>query len=170
MNERRSVAELMFWAGSFFAAAVLVHNFDHVRRGADGVSVDVFAIGTAAILLEVAVVVLCVRRHRYAPLLALWSGLALAVGYLVVHFTPPRGWLSDSLLRGADAMSLTAATLEVVAALALALAGLAALRRIDLGGSGPVATRSLTAAIAHPVALVMIAGNAVVIAASVAQR
>lgn len=170
MNGRPSAAKLMFWAGSFFAAAVLVHNFDHVRRGADGVSVDVFAVGTAAILLEVAVVVLCVRRHPYAPLAALWSGLALAIGYLVVHFTPPRAWLSDSLLRGADAMSLVAASLEVVAALTLALAGVMALRRTDVDASHPAGTRSLTTALAHPVALVMIAGNVVVIAASVAQR
>lgn len=155
-------------AATFFAAAVLVHNFDHVRRGADAVTLDVLVVGTAAILLEIAVVVLCVQRHHRAALAAAWSGLALALGYLFVHFTPPRGWLSDSLLHGADALSLVAATLEVAAAGALAVAGLVMLRR---GASArPAGATPLTRALAHPVAALTVVGNVAAIAVAFTQR
>src|SRR3954454_13976929 len=70
----------------WFAAAVLVHNFDHVRRGADGIDLDVFWAGTLSLVVEVGVVVLVLMRHRWAPLAAAVVGLALAAGYTMVHF------------------------------------------------------------------------------------
>ena len=164
-------AEPLFWAGTVFAIAVLLHNFDHVRRGADAVSTDVFLVGTAAIVLEVAVVILCVARHRRGPLLAALSGFALAVGYLVVHFTPRRGWLSDSLIEGgASPLSLAAASLEVVAALALGAAGLVALRGAGAGAAAMGSEASLSRALIHPVAAATILGNAAVIVLSALQR
>lgn len=160
---------LLVRAGALFAGAVLIHNFDHVRRGADAVNVDVYVAGTAAIVLEVAVVLLCMRRDRRAPALAAFAGLSLAAGYLLVHFTPRRSWLSDSLLLdGTSPLSLAAATLEVVAAVTLAVAGLALLQGRLAEQALP--QRSLAQALWHPVTLAMIAGNAVVLAASVAQR
>src|SRR5260221_1940026 len=45
-------------AATGFAAAVLIHGFDHARRGADSVGRDVFWIGTAAIVVEGGLVVL----------------------------------------------------------------------------------------------------------------
>lgn len=160
---------LLVGAGAFFAGAVLIHNFDHVRRGADAVGADVYLIGSAAILLEVAVVLLCMRRDRRAPLLAAFAGLTLAVGYLFVHFTPQRSWLSDSLLReGTSPLSLIAATLEVLAAVTLGVAGLALLQGRLAAQALP--QRSLREGLRHPVTLVMIAGNVVVLAASAAQR
>lgn len=154
-------------AATFFAAVVLLHNFDHVRRGADTAGLDVLVVGTGAIVLEIAVVVLCVQRHRLAALAAAWSGLALAVGYLVVHFTPRRTWLSDSLLEGADTLSLVAATLEVVAAAALAVTGFLVLRARP---SGQASGSPLTRALVHPVAVVTIAGNSAAIVIAFAQR
>src|SRR3954465_6818665 len=85
------------WAAWFFTVAVIIHNADHVRRNAGALSHDVFAAGTAAMVVEVAVVVVVFLRHRLAPLLAAVAGAALAAGYVVVHFTPARGWLSDPL-------------------------------------------------------------------------
>ena len=164
----RGSERLLVGATAFFADAVLVHNFDHVRRGADAVSADVYLAGTAAIVLEVAVVVLCMRRDRRAPALAAFAGLSLAVGYLVVHFTPRRAWLSDSLLlEGTSPLSIVAAVLEVAAALTLGLAGVALVRERSAASLTP---RPMGRAVWHPVSLVMIAGNVVVIAASVAQR
>lgn len=154
-------------AATFFAAVVLLHNFDHVRRGADTAPLDVLVVGTGAIVLEIAVVVLCLQRHRLAALAAAWSGLVLAVGYLVVHFTPPRAWLSDSLLEGADTLSLAAATLEVVAAAALAITGFLVLRARP---SSPGPSRPLTQAVVHPIAAVTILGNAAAIVIAFAQR
>src|SRR5215211_7118848 len=57
-------------AATFFALAVLVHNSDHLRRGGDSVAADVFWVGSAALLLEVGIVLLVYMRHPAAPLLA----------------------------------------------------------------------------------------------------
>ena len=83
-------------AASLFTVAVLVHNFDHLRRGIEAVHRDVFWAGTMSIGLEVAIVVLLVARHRFAPLVSVVGGFGLALGYLTVHFLPARAWLSDS--------------------------------------------------------------------------
>jgi hypothetical protein len=72
-----------------------------VRRGADLLSRDVFWAGTLAVVVEVGVVALVFMRHRLAPLAAFAAGVSLAAGYTVVHFTPERSWLSDSLLSSA---------------------------------------------------------------------
>jgi hypothetical protein len=169
--DQRQAPSRLVTAATFFTFAVLIHNFDHVRRGTEGVAADVFWAGTAAIVVEVAVVVLCLRRDRRAPEAAALAGLGLAVGYLVVHFLPARTWLSDSFVSNpaTAAVSWIAGSLEVVAALALGLAGLAAVRR--RAGSRPApAPLPLRQALLHPVAAAMILGNAAVIAASFAQR
>ena len=178
MTPTRSTARddrLLLWAAGWFAAAVLFHNFDHVRRGAGSVSTDVFVIGTAALPLEVGIVALVAQRHRAAALAAAIAGFSLATGYVVVHFLPARSWLSDSFTSGRNVspLSWTAASLEVVAATALAVAGLVALK-----GRGGVASalqsradqRSARALILHPVVLVMALGNLTVLLASLAQR
>ncbi|HWH31133.1 MAG TPA: hypothetical protein VNU01_00525 [Egibacteraceae bacterium] len=163
----RSSESALMVAATFFAAVILLHNFDHVRRGADTAGLDVLVIGTGAIVLEIAVVILCVQRHRLAALAAAWSGLVLAVGYLIVHFTPRRTWLSDSLLEGADTLSLVAATLEVAAAAALAITGFLVLRARP---SSQASSSPLARALVHPVAAVTIAGNTAAIAIAFAQR
>src|SRR5947199_7607472 len=76
------------WAAWFFTLAVLVHNADHVRRNAGTLAHDVFAVGTAAMAVEVAIVVMVFGRHRLAPLFAAVAGASLAAGYVLVHFTP----------------------------------------------------------------------------------
>ena len=112
-------------AAIVFTAAVLFHNSDHLRRGADATPGDVFVLGSLAILVEVAVVAAIYVRHRYAALMAAVVGSALAAGYLLVHFTPERPWFSDSLLQPEAApISIVAAGLETAAALALGGAGL----------------------------------------------
>ena len=145
-------------ASAFFTAAVLFHNADHVRRGADSLTTDVFVAGTAAIVLEVVIVVLCCQRHRVAALVAAVAGIQLAIGYVLVHFLPDRSWLSDSL--------------EVLAASALALAGVAVLLR--RGGIGSAVApyrgqRTVVDAVRHPLALAMALGNVAVLAISFAQ-
>src|SRR3954471_12989483 len=78
------------WAAWFFTVAVLVHNADHVRRNAGRLGHDVFAAGTAAMVVEVTVVTLVFWRHRWAPVVAALAGASLAAGYVLVHFTPAR--------------------------------------------------------------------------------
>lgn len=161
-------------AATFFTAAVLIHNSDHVRRGADAVTKDVFWVGTASIALEVAVVVLACQRHRLAPLAATAAGFGLAAGYLFVHFLPARSWLSDSFTSATDVSPLSwfAASLEVTAAIALGVVGLLALRArggLASAVNADPAQRTVREAVRHPAAVAMIAGNAVILVLSLAQ-
>lgn len=41
--------ERLKWTATFFAAAVIVHNADHLRQGVHAAHGDVFAVGTAGI-------------------------------------------------------------------------------------------------------------------------
>ena len=161
-------------AATVFAVAVLIHNSDHLRRGADSVNLDVFWIGTSAMFLEVGLVVLGLMRHRLAALAATAGGFSLAAGYVVTHFLPDHGFLSDSFVSATDVspLSWTAASLEVAAAVTLGVVGLLVLRA---GGGLASATRpkaeqrDLRDALLHPVALAMIAGNAVILVVSLVQ-
>lgn len=161
-------------AATFFTLAVLVHNADHLRRGVDSVSKEVFWVGTSSIIIEVGLVVLACQRHRLAPLAATAGGFALAAGYVVVHFLPARSWLSDSFIGATNVSPLSwfAASLEVLAAITLGVVGLVALR--EQGGIASATRpwegqRNFRDALFHPVALTMIAGNAVILAASLTQ-
>ena len=155
-----------------FAAAVLVHNGDHLRRGGDSVSAQVFWVGSAAILVEIAVVLLVFARHPSAPVAAVAAGFGLALGYLVVHFTPHRSWLSDSLTDGeASWLTVLAALVETLAALGLGTAGLRSLRQTGLAaaasGYAPV---SWTRTVTHPAVAAMVIGNVVIFVGSAATR
>ena len=161
-------------AAALFAIGVVVHNADHVRRGADAVEPDVFWLGTAAIGMEVALVGLLCQRHRIAPLAAAVAGFGLATGYVLVHFLPERQWLSDPLIAtsGIDRWSIFAASFEVAVALVLGLVGLRALRR--LGGLRSAARpspqqKSPREALLHPITLAFALTQAVTLAVSFAQ-
>jgi hypothetical protein len=156
-----------------FALAVLVHNGDHLRRGGDSVSAQVFWVGSAAILVEVAVVVAVFLRHPTAPIAAVAAGFGLAAGYLLVHFTPQRGWLSDSLTSGdPSAFTVFAAVFETTASILLGTTGVWWLRRRGLAATTTSggASVSLARAVAHPVVSAMIIGNAVVFVGSLVTR
>jgi hypothetical protein len=155
-------------AGAFFTFAVLFHNADHARRGGLSVTTDVFWIGSAAIVLEVGVVALIFGDHGDAPLAATIVGFALALGYVFVHFTPDRGWLSDTFVSGAPALiSRVAASLEVAGALGLAFAGLAATRARPVR---EVEGRSMVGAFRHPIVALMAAGNLAIFVLAVVDR
>ena len=165
---------LLLAAATLFAAAVLVHNSDHVRRGLDSVSRQVFWVGTAGIVLEVGVVVLACQRHRVAPLAAVVAGWSLAPAYLLVHFLPAHWWLGDSFTVAdhVSPVSWFAASFEVVTAALLGLAGWLVLHQ--RGGLASAAgphepQQSVRAGLLHPVAAVMLVGNLVIVAISFAQ-
>lgn len=156
-----------------FVLAVLVHNGDHLRRGGDSVSAEVFWVGSAAILVEVAVVVAVFLRHPKAPIAAVAAGFGLAAGYLLVHFTPQRGWLSDSLTSGHPApFTVFAALFETTAAILLGATGAWCLRRGGLAATTASggASVSLARAVTHPVVSTMIIGNAVIFVGSFVTR
>jgi hypothetical protein len=161
-------------AAAFFAVAVLLHNLDHLRRGGASVSADVFWVGSAAIIVEVLVVVFAFARHPLAPLVAASAGFGLAAGYVVVHFTPHRAFLSDSLLRAtASPLSIAAAVLESAAALTIGVVGVGILRRRRAGptpdGQG-TGRRGLVSTLGHPLVAVMLAGNVLIFLGSIATR
>jgi hypothetical protein len=165
---------LLLAAVWIFTAAVLLHNSDHVRRGADAVATDVFWAGSLSIPLEVAVVAVVILGHRVAPLFAATTGFSLAAGYILVHLLPGRSWLSDPLFSdgGAELQSQLAASIEIVAALALGAAGLLALRqRGGLASAGTGATTGTwSKVLTHPAVLAMALGNAVVFILSIVDR
>jgi hypothetical protein len=156
-----------------FALAVLVHNGDHLRRGGHSVSAQVFWVGSAAIIVEIVVVMAVFLRHPMAPIAAVAAGFGLAAGYLLVHFTPHRGWLSDSLTSGhASAFTIFAALFETTASIGLGATGVWRLRQNGLAattasGGTPV---SLARVVTHPVVSAMIIGNAVIFVGSLVTR
>ncbi|MGH3475236.1 MAG: hypothetical protein ACRD0R_02360 [Acidimicrobiales bacterium] len=159
-------------AAIVFTVAVVAHNGDHWRRGGDSVTAQVFWVGSVAIVVEVAVVLLVFLRHPSAALAAVAAGFGLAAGYILVHFTPNRGWLSDSLTGGdASWVTVLAALIETVAALGLGIAGLQSLREAGIASAAPGhAPISLTRGVTHPVVAAMIIGNIVIFAGSAATR
>jgi hypothetical protein len=160
------VERLLRWAAAAFTAAVLLHNGDHLRRGGDSVTADVFVAGTLAMVVEVGVVLLVHQRHRWAPAAAVAAGFPLAAGYVATHLLPGRSWLSDPLLDGGAAgISQAAAAVEIAAALALGVAGAIAMRQPWPGGARP-----LSEAMRHPVVLAMLVGNVVILVGSLSTR
>jgi hypothetical protein len=161
-------------AAVLFAVAVIIHNSDHLRRGVDKLTADVFSVGTAGIVLEVALVVLICQRHRLAPLAAAVGGSVLAAGYLEVHFLPAHRWLSDSFTGAINVspLSWVAASLEVAAALALAVVGLLVLRRrggMESASRSHPQQRRLAEGVMHPLALLMIVTQVAALAVSFGQ-
>lgn len=152
-----------------FAVAVLVHNSDHLRRGGDAVSWDVFAVGSLGILLEVSVVAVVLMGHRWAPIAAASIGASLALGYVVVHVLPERSWLSDNLTTGDNItlFSWVAVGGLILAATLLTIAGWATLRRRG-GLASAVNWPQPSATFRHPVTVAMALGNLVIFVGSVA--
>ena len=163
-------------AAVLFTIAVIVHNGDHLRRGADAHSTEVFWVGgLGGIGLEVALVVLICQRHRLAPLAAGVIGAGLAAAYLKVHFLPAHSWLSDSFTSAANvsALSWAAASLEVAAALLVAATGFAVVHR--RGGLAAAAQpyegeRGLGEAIADPLAFAIVLTQTFALFAFLVQR
>lgn len=162
------------WAGVFFTLAVIVHNGDHLRRGADKLTPEVFWLGMSGILVEVLLVVLIFQRHWVAPLAAAVIGVALAIGYLEVHFLPDTGAVSDSFTSAAHVSPLSwiAASLEVAAALTVAVIGAqvaraeGGMRRLVAANRGRPAFRATGL---HPMVVLIVATQVAAIVISLLQ-
>lgn len=113
-----------------YAAGLAVHTLDHLRRGTDAITPQVFWLGIAGSVVAVAAIVAVLLGHRRAPELAVLAGFSQAIGVLLVHFGPPMGAFSDPLLgTGLGGVSIIAALLEVVGALAAGAVGARILRQ-----------------------------------------
>ena len=64
------LARRLLLAGYLFAFGSAVHVVDHLRRGQDSVTEQLYWAGNLALVVQVAVITLILTRHRLAPLAA----------------------------------------------------------------------------------------------------
>ena len=131
-------------AGYVFAGGSAIHMVDHLRRGQTSITAELNYLGTLGIVIQVAVITLILTRHRIAPLAAVAAGFPLAVSFFAVHWLPHWSVLSDPLskIHPGGWFSYIASTLEIVGALAIAVAGLAIVRAEGLASFGRSRTTS----------------------------
>lgn len=117
-------------AAIFFAVAALLHNGDHFRRGLDSVTAELQVAGWAGMAVSAVAIVVILRGHRTAPLVAVSAGFPLALGFAAAHWLPQWSALSDPFVSGgASGFSMVASVLEIVGAAWLGVAGWRALHR-----------------------------------------
>jgi len=125
-----------------FAAAVLVHGADHVRRGLDASPTAVMVAGSIGTVVVLIAVVLVFRRIRWAPYAAMVAGFASAVLFIYAHVLPthahvlPGFWtLSDSFVSEPHThvnwFSWVTAVLEIITGIVFGVAGARALRAAE---------------------------------------
>jgi hypothetical protein len=118
------------YAAALFGAGLVVHTADHLRRGLDAVTAEVFWGGNVLAVMAVVAIALVFMRHRQAALVAAVVGFTAAVGVSAAHLLPHWSSLSDSLPDGnVDGFTWVAVLIEIVGALALGIAGVNALRQ-----------------------------------------
>jgi hypothetical protein len=115
---------------AFYGVATLLHTADHLRRGTNSVTGQVFWVGTFGTSVAlVAIVFVLIGPRRLAPVFAAAAGFPMAIGIFAVHFLPTWSALSDSFPDGhVTGLSWAAAVLEVSGALAFGIVGAAQLR------------------------------------------
>lgn len=120
-------------AAAVYLAGLVAHTADHVRRGTDVLTTEVYWLGIVSTAAGVATVALVVARHRLTPLAAVLFGFPVAIGVAAVHLLPKWSVLSDafpgSIGTGVTATSWAVVLVEIAGALALGFAGFAALSR-----------------------------------------
>lgn len=111
-----------------YAAGLVAHTADHLRRGIDVLTWEVFWAGNVSTLLGVVAIALVLMRHRLAPYAAVAIGLPIALGVAAVHLLPHWSALSDAFPgahgTGVTPLSYTVVLVEILGALAMALSGL----------------------------------------------
>jgi hypothetical protein len=130
--DRETVAEarqlhadrVLTYAALLYLVGFVLHTGDHLRRGVDVLTPEVFWAGIASSVIAVAAIALALVGHRMAPLVAVAVGFPAALGVAAVHLAPDWGVFSDSLPDGnVDALTWVAVLVEIGGALALGAAG-----------------------------------------------
>jgi predicted ABC-type sugar transport system permease subunit len=112
--------------------AVGVHAGWHVTRGLHASTPEVLGGGAVLAAMVAASLPLTLTRHPAAPFAAVAVGLLDAAAVSASHFAPHWSALSDSFSdNSVGAFGWASAAAEVGAALVFALAGAAALRRVQ---------------------------------------
>ena len=123
---------LLVGASAALLLSVALHGIDHALqdRGIGALSAEVMVGGIVNAALAVLVLVLALRAHPRAPLIAAAVGAYMAIGVTAAHFAPHWSALSDPYSElSLGAVSWAAAGFEVACAAALAAVGMAVLRR-----------------------------------------
>jgi hypothetical protein len=121
---------LLVVANVALLVAMSLHATDHIVRGTDQLTAEVFWGGVFLAVIAVGTLPLTLRHHPRAPLAAAVVGLYIVVGVSAAHLAPHWSAFSDpypdlSLGFWSWAAMLT----EVVAALVFGVLGLEGLRR-----------------------------------------
>jgi len=113
-------------AAIFYGVGLAIHTADHIRRGSGVLPPAVRTAGAISTILGVIAVVLVLRRHRLAPLIAALVGFQGAIGIARVHLLSSPGSFSDAFPgavgTGVTAFSWVAVILEIAGALVLGIA------------------------------------------------
>jgi cyanate permease len=110
-------------------AVFTIHGIDHLHRGLHFESALILVLGSVQSLLLGLAVVLVITRNRWAAATAVVVGCLNAAGFTVQHLLPDWfGPLRDSFIHAPPDRHVTAwswlfAVLDVVAAIAFAVAG-----------------------------------------------
>ena len=118
-----------------FAAAVLVHGGDHLRRGLDASPAAVAVAGTIQAIVVVIAVVVVFQSTRWAAYAAMVTGFMSAALFIDAHVLPGFWTLSDSFVSEPHTevnwFSWVTAALEIVAGIVFGVAGAHALRAAE---------------------------------------
>lgn len=133
-DETRIWPRIFDWAAALFAAALLLHGADHLRRGMDIIRPAVMIGGTVQLILAAVTIVLVISRNRWAPMAAVGIGFVSAVGFTVAHLLPTWGFFSDSFINAppwarVTTFSWVTAIVEIGADLIFGAVGLSVVRR-----------------------------------------
>ncbi|MEA2477699.1 MAG: hypothetical protein QOC87_1898 [Actinomycetota bacterium] len=116
-----------------YLVGLIAHTADHVRRGTDVITPEVFWAGIISTTIGIIVVIMIVARHRLAPLFATAFGFAEAIGVASAHLFPHWSALSDPFIGhqapGITPFSWAVVLIELAGAFAMGVAGWLVLRR-----------------------------------------
>ena len=129
---------LLRYAAVIYAVGLVAHTADHIRRGTDVITPEVFWAGTVSTAAGVVTLALVFSGHRLAPMAAALVGLPIAVGVAAVHLLPHWSALSDPFTGvpapGITAVSWTVVLIEIAGAALLGVVGVATLGRQRASG------------------------------------
>ncbi len=123
-------------------AVSVLHDLDHARQGTSAPA-EVVVTAVAGWLATFVLLALVARRHRLAVPYAAGFGVALALGFVLVHFLPH--WSAFSAPYGdqdVDALSWVLAALPICAGLWLTAQAAALARAARTGSAGSSVLRN----------------------------
>ena len=123
---------LLRYTTLLYAFGLIVHTGDHVHRGIDVLTPEVFWAGNISTLLGMAVIALVLIGHPSAPLAATLLGFTAAPGVAATHLLPHWSAFSDAFpgahASGVTSVSWAVVLIEIAGLLAMGVAGLSLLR------------------------------------------